>query len=144
MVTESDPLLTLVGYVMYAATYVFYLIWSVFNRILFNINLMLALVSAVECLLIVGVLAEMTLRTGTCECLDVKKLLGVWKTILTAISLYALREGYSVLESVDIIRIMNGYEVLGILFLTVLIVGLYQFYRLLTEAVIEYDAKASV
>ena len=109
---ENDPLISLVSYLLYLLTYIIYLFASILYKILFFTNIILSLVSAIECLWIVGLLTEMMVRESSCRCLDVKKLLGVWKTILMAISLYALREGYSVLDSSGVVRIIYGYEIL--------------------------------
>ena len=142
MIVESDPLISFFTSLMYFITYIVYLIGSFFSKILYIVNIILALVSAVECLLIVGALAEMKLKKETCECLDLRRLLDIWKTILMAISLFALREGYSVLESAGVLRIIYGYELLGLVFLIALNAGLYDFYKLLNEAIAESEKKA--
>ena len=133
MILDEDPLMTAMRYLTYGIAYLFYIVMTLIERTFTSLNIILALISAVECLLIVGILAEKKLKSDYTQNLDIKKLLDVWKTILTAISLYALKEGYNVLEAAGILRILYGYELLDLLFLVVLIIGLYNFYRLLAE-----------
>ena len=94
------------------------------------LNLFLALFCGVECLLIVKVLVDARFKKYNDKTnKDIVELLRSWRIILVAISIYILREGLNILEITGVITLDKIFPLINTVFLAILSVGLYKYFK---------------